>query len=292
MKTQRAVSPDPMLRARFLAPWEPRLSVLMIGLFAAGLCFLPPSLLESVDYVRFYKANFSFLTKAVSEGCLPLWNPYIGLGRPYLADTQNAVFYPPLYLICLGQELGLFFLVWLHCLLAWFGMRSLTTALGVGQWQSCFAALSYLASGALTARWMTGQILYCCALCYVPWLFWCALRSQEAGWLGRRVALHALLLAGQFLCGHPQVFWFSVIGQAAFLVGRGFHLSWRASLGATAKGLCQFATACFWCLGLILVVLLPFLQLVGHGNRAASSPAFANLFKLEWEHLRSLKGVS
>jgi hypothetical protein len=39
---------------------------------------------------------------------------------------------------------------------------------------------------------------------------------------------------------------------------------------------------------LVAVVLLPFLELVQHGNRAATSPAFANLFKLKWEHLRAL----
>jgi len=276
-----------MLRGQLATRWENRLVVLATGLFAAGLCFIPPTLFESMDYVRFYEANFEFLADAVHEGRFPLWNPYIGLGRPYLADMQNAVFYPPLYLICLGQEAGLFLLVWLHCLLAVFGMRVLAGRLRAGRWQSYFMALSYLASGALTARWMTGQILYCCALCYVPGLFGCALRTEEP-WQSRRVALYGLLLGGQFLCGHPQVFWFSGIGQAAFVVGRSLRLPWQAAARDAGRGFCQLGAACLWCLGLIVVVLLPFLELIQQGNRVVTSPAFANFFKLEWEHLGSL----
>lgn len=276
-----------MLRGQFPARWETLLVVLATGLFAAALCFASPTLFESMDYVRFYKANFQFLADAVQEGRLPLWNPYIGLGRPYLADMQNAVFYPPLYLICFGQKSGLFLLVWLHCLLAVRGMKVLAGTLQVGRWQSYFIAFSYLASGALSARWVTGQILYCCALCYIPWLFWHALRTEEP-WHSRRVAQYGLLLAGQFLCGHPQVFWFTGIGQAVFIAGRSLRLPWQSALRDVGTGLGQLGTACLWCLGVIVVVLLPFLELVKHGNRVEASPAFANLFKLEWEHLQSM----
>jgi len=263
------------------------LVVLATAVFAAGLCFLAPTLLESADYVQFYKANFQFLADTVREDRLPLWNPYIGLGRPYLADMQNAVFYPPLYLICLGQRAGLFLLVWLHCTLAVFGMRKLAGTLQAGWWQSYFMAFSYLASGALTARWMTGQVLYCCALCYVPWLFHYALRTEEA-WQGWRTARYALLLALQFLCGHPQVFWFTGVGQAVFIVSRAPRRPWQAALRDAGRGFCQLGGACLWCLGLVAVVLLPFLELVRHGNRVGASPAFTSYGKLQWEALGSL----
>jgi Bacterial membrane protein YfhO len=263
------------------------LVVLATGMFAAELCFVPPTLFEGLDYVRFYRGNFQLLADAVREGFMPLWNPYIDLGRPYLADMQNAVFYPPLYLVCLGQGLGLFLLVWLHCLVAVFGMRRLAGALEVGRWQSYFMAFSYLASGALTARWMIGQVLYCCALCYVPWLFYCASRTEEA-WQSRRIALYGLLLALQFLCGHPQVFWFTGIGQVVFMVGRTLRRPWQAALREAGRDLCQLGAACLGCLGLVAVVLLPFLELVQHGNRVGASPTFTNFFKLEWDQLGSL----
>src|ERR1035441_3729576 len=131
---------------RLRARSETLLVVLATGLLAAVLCFVRPTIFEGADYVLLWKANFQFIADAVREARVPLWNPYIGLGRPFLADTQCAVFYPPVYLICLGQALGIFLLVWLHCLLAVFGMRCLAGALRVGRWQSYFMAFSFLAS--------------------------------------------------------------------------------------------------------------------------------------------------
>ncbi len=261
--------------------------VVATGLFAAGMCFAGTKLLETFDYVQYWRPSAQFLADAVREGRAPLWNPYIGLGRPHLADMQSAVFYPPLYLVCLGHGFGSFLLVWLHCALGVFGMRALAGRLQVGRWQSYFMAGCYLGSGALTARWMTGQVHYCWALCYVPVLLYCALRTEEP-WQTRRIGQYALWLALQFLCGHPQVFWFTGIGQAALIVGRALRWPLRQALLDAGKGLSQLGAALAWCLVLVAVLLLPFLELVQEGNRGAASPAFANYFKLGGPHLLSL----
>jgi hypothetical protein len=261
--------------------------VVATGVFSAGLCFAGTKLLEGADYVDFWRPNLHFLTEAVRAGRVPLWNPYIALGRPFLADAQNAVFYPPIYLTCLGQGLGTFLLVWLHCALGVFGMRGLAAGLNVGRWQGYFMAACYLGGAPLTARWMTGQISYCWGLCYVPALFHCALRTAEP-WRGRRIAAHALLLAGQFLCGHPQVFWLTAIGQGVFILGRALRLPLRAALLDAVRGLGQLGAASLWCAGLVSVLLLPFLELVSQGNRMGASPALASFFKLQWQDLESL----
>src|SRR5512135_2266988 len=96
------VSPRPRL--------EDVVAVLGTGLLAASLCFLPPTVFETGDYVHYWTPTFQFLVDALRDGSIPLWNPYVGLGRPFLADMQNVVFYPPVYLVCLGQETGVFLL--------------------------------------------------------------------------------------------------------------------------------------------------------------------------------------
>jgi Bacterial membrane protein YfhO len=268
---------------------EVLLVTLATALFASGLCFVPPTVFASADYALFYKVNFHYLADAVSQGRLPLWNPYIGLGRPFLADMQNAVLYPPAYLVCLGEKTGMFLLVWLHCLLAVWGMRRLGGALQMGRWQAYFVAFSFLGSGALTARWVTGEIAYCWAICYLPALFYFALRTEER-WQPRRIACYALLLALQFLCGHPQVFWLSLIGQIAFLLARAPRLPLGQAAREAGRGFCQFAAACLGCGGLSAAVLLPMLELAGQGNRSANSPDFVNWGSLSWKELQYLFG--
>lgn len=275
---------------RLRARREDLLVVLVTGLIASVLCFVRPTIFESADYVQYWKPTFQFLTDAVRAGRLPLWNPYVGLGRPFLADMQNAVFYPPVYLICLGQKTGVFLLVWLHCLLAVFGMRRFASALHIGRWQGYFMAFSFLASGPLTARWVTGEITYCWGLCYLPWLFYCALRAEEQ-WQRRRIALYAGCLALQFLCGHPQVFWFSVVGQAAFIFTRALGFPLRKAIRDAGQGLGQFGVACAWCTGLVAMVFLPMLELVKEGNRSGASPAFAASYSFTWKDLGSLFGL-
>lgn len=257
------------------------------GLFAADLCFVSPSIFESYDYVLTWKPIWHFLNAALAEGHTPLWNPYIDLGRPFAADMQNAVFYPPTYLVCLGPRLGVFLLICLHCLLGVYGMKRLGEALNVGRVQANFMALCFVGTGAITARWTTGLIPYCWALCYTPWLLYFATRAFEP-WNWRRVAAYSLTMAAQFLCGHPQVFWFSVIGQGAFILGRSVRLPLREGVMDARRSLGQFLTALAWCGAIVAVVLLPFSELIGQGNRAAPSPALANFMRLEWWHFASL----
>jgi hypothetical protein len=135
--------------------------VLAVGLFAAGLCFIPPTLLGSSDYLVLWKPSFQFLKDAIREGRIPLWNPYLHLGRPYVADMANMAFYLPTHLVCLGEVTGFFLQVWLHCLLAFYGMRKLAEVLLVGRWRSYLTAFTFVASGALTARWAAGQLPNC-----------------------------------------------------------------------------------------------------------------------------------
>jgi len=260
------------------------------AVWAAFLVFVPPAIFGSVDYLLFYRPNFHFLLEALGEGRPPLWNPYIGLGRPFLADLQNAVFYPPLYVIGLGENPGMFLLIWLHCFLAAVGMIRLAGALGIHRPHSYVVTTAFLTCGSLAARWMTGQVLYCCGLCYVPWLFACSIRTGHAG-AREQTPVYALLLTFQLLSGHPQVFWISTVGQAVFITISSLHLSWKASLRCLAARLSRFGLALFWSFGLAAVVLLPFLELVRQGNRCNVTPEFMNYGRLRWADLGSLVQV-
>ena len=277
----------PISEKRFRAHGEGLLVVIAAGLYAAGLCYLPPTLFESGDYVLVWKPTFHFLAESVRAGVLPLWNPYVGLGRPFLGDTQNVVCYPPTYLVCFGQEFGLFLLVWLHGALAIIGMKRLGGILGAGRWQGYLMGFSYLASGPVIAHWVSGQIPYCWGLCYVPWLLYHAVRTREP-WNARRLAQYAGWLALQFLCGHPQVFWISAIGQAVFILTSTLRLPLREALRDLGHRLGQFGVGCVWCSGLVAIALLPMLELAYESNRAQNTAAFANSYNLRWADLRSL----
>ena len=261
-------------------------AALFSTLFVALLFFTPQSVLQSVDYILFYRPNFQFLLDSVKEGRIPLWNPYVGLGRPFLADVQNAVFYPPIYLTLLGPAPGVFLLLSAHVMLATLGMQAFGKALGMERMPARLIALSFAASLSLTGRIMAGQILYACALCYVPVLFYLAMRTGRE-WNRKWASSYAVMLALQFLCGHPQVFWFSTLGQGVFILARAAQFPVRSWARETLRSVAQFGAAVAFCFGLVAVVLLPFLELVSQGNRSLSSLEYANFGRLEWLDLFS-----
>jgi hypothetical protein len=253
------------------------------------LYFTEPTLWDSSDYALFYRPNFQLLHDAIWSGGLPLWNPFVGLGRPFLADTQNAVFYPPLWLVVIGPNLALVLLVWAHNLFALLGMRRFAVACGAGEAPAWIAAVAFVLSGPLVSRWTSGQILYCCAMAYVPSVLQLA-RGGLEGFCWRRIAWLAAMLSAQFLCGHPQIFWVTGIGAGLYLLGRGAPPFDRQALRRTSLALGQLAMASLWAGLIVGCVLLPFTDLIAHGNRADSA-TFAAFGKLPASACLSLFGT-
>jgi hypothetical protein len=269
------------------AGWFHRLGVARAQNVAAGagiaaliwfVYFTINPITESIDYVLFYKPNFQFLINSLKDGELPLWNPYVGLGRPFLADLQNAVFYPPVYLMFLGEKPGLFLLIWVHYSLGFFGMRALAREFGAGKPQSWLAGLVFLLAAPMTTRLFVGQLLYVCGLCYLPLLFLCAMRLEQGG--ARILAAYAAVLALQLLTGHPQVFWLSLIGQGVFIAARSTY-GRNHALRTGGKYLLCVA----WALLLCAIAVLPFSELVQHGNRASDADELSAFGRLGWRHL-------
>jgi hypothetical protein len=262
------VSPDRRLR---------REALLVLAASVALVAFaylLPPTLFEGTDWLQLHLPNKVQGAEALRSGRLPLWNPYVGLGRPFLADTETAVLYPPnLLYVVLDPSTALLILTTGHYVLCLLGMLALGRALGLARWTAWLAAACLLWSAPLVARLSAGQVPYVHASCYVPLLFFLALRLQDHFSFARLAAL-AVALALQLVCGHPQIAWVSWLGIGFFLLGRALPPTERPGRAALA-GLGGFALALGAALAQAAPMLHPFLELASQGNRAAPSLVFA-----------------
>jgi hypothetical protein len=92
----------------------------------------------------------------------------------------------------------------------------------------------------------------------------------------------------QLLCGHPQPFWLSVLAAGAFVTGWLAQPPWGAALRAWGRATAGMVTACGCGMALIGFVLVPFTELIGQSNRAASSLAFSAAFAMSVDHWMSL----
>jgi hypothetical protein len=183
----------------------------------------------------------------IRHGQLPLWNRMVGMGAPLLANYQSALLYPPNWVLpLLGVAWGQTLLVALHLILAGAGMVFLTRRLGAGVLGQAIAGVAYGLSGYLVAR--AEFLSINAAAAWLPWVVLatdalCA-ESLSCGW-SRRSMRRALALASalalQWLSGHAQTSWYTIVLALVWL-------AWRAAAAVRWRdrgiALCLFVGAC------------------------------------------------
>ena len=254
------------------AAWADGLAV--IALCALSVAFyrhivLSNRILAGVDALTYFYPYRDYAAQVIRSGHIPLWNPYLFLGVPFVANAQTAVFYPlNLALAWLSAPKLLAWSAVLHTALAaecaylyarvTLRLSPLPAALGA----SAFALGGYL----------SGQFEHINQLNVLAWfplllLLW-DLRPK-ARWpalLGIGATVGIGLLAG-----HTQSSYITLFGLAAYalvpaLAHVGIALARRATplsaaLRRAAGVLLELALAVAVALGLAAVQILPTLEL-------------------------------
>lgn len=156
-------------------------------------------------------------------GELPLWNPLVGMGAPLAANYQSALFYPPHWLYFVLAALGgLPLLAWgqallvaAHLALAGIGAQRLLRALGASELGQVVGALAFSLSGYLVTR--AHFLSINASLAWLPWILLSAYQLAHAP-THRNVLRLALLMAMQWLAGHAQMAWYSLLLTSVWLL--------------------------------------------------------------------------
>jgi hypothetical protein len=239
------------------------------AVLTALLLALPFTYFQGYDYLELHTFYKQYLREGILSGQAPWWNPYVALGRPYFADIETTVCYPPNWLIFpLGVTAGVTAMVALHLALGLYGAVRLGGELGLGALWSWVGALTYPLAGFVLARLQLGQMHVFFSLCWVPLVFYAAARLQarpdRAG-----VARMAAVLALWILAGSPPFVWVDGLGLAAWVALR------SPSLRAAGRGLLALVVAGTVALELAAVQLIPWIELLGQGNRPAHAVEYA-----------------
>ena len=251
-------------------------AALLASAAVTTLVFLTrPTIFEGVDFVRLHLINGQYAATRVAQGELPLWNPYVGLGRPFLADIETAFFYPPnaIHLV-LDPVTSLALLAVLHGALGLLAMRSFCRHLGATSGAAWVGGLVWLASAPHVERLLAGQSPFAWGIAYVPLAFLAARSAQDDASL-RSLARLALVLCLQLLAGHPQIAWITWFGLAWFALGRTRARTGTSGVAIAVRSLAILALALAWAFALGAIQLLPFAELASHGNRSRPSLEFA-----------------
>jgi hypothetical protein len=160
-------------------------------------------ILAGLDVFTYFYPYKAYAAQAIRHGSLPLWNPYLFMGVPFLANIQAATFYPlnlPLYWLPVPKMVS--YSIVLHVFLGGvFTYLLARRALRFGPWGAFVAATVFALGGFLGAQVEhVNQLTVLVWLPLVMWLFYLS-------YVGRRlryVLLTTLLIGVQLLGGHAQ----------------------------------------------------------------------------------------
>ena len=155
------------------------------------------------------------LTRAVRQGRLPLWNPYIFCGTPFFADPQSRVLYPISLLLCIFEPArAMGYDVAIHFLIAMLGMYLFLSVAGASAPGALLGSLLYAFSSFFFLR--MGHPTFVASASYIPLLFYGYERARAGGCKGTLLLVVFLVLG--YLSGFPQVFMLGVLALLVYIV--------------------------------------------------------------------------
>ena len=252
------------------------------------------------DLVSFLWPQYSFAGEAIRSGSIPLWNPHLYSGAPFLADNQAGVLYPINLLTFLifpnlsYQVLeGLtIFHIWLAGAAMYVALRLwpiLTPTLslaasrpaatqiregrgGIGRWAALLGAIAFMFNDVLITH--IGNLNLIAVAAWLPLilaLYARGLSERRASWIIGSGAAFAIAL----LAGHAQMTAITLVGMMAVAV-------WQIIVAPSGRGrvigLALLAPLIVF--GLTAAQLLPALEMTRYSLRAGLSYEEATAYSL------------
>ncbi|MCE7982334.1 MAG: hypothetical protein DYG89_14155 [Caldilinea sp. CFX5] len=270
---RRPLPPRPAWGAAFVL-------ALFVGLLYYPLLFTN-RVLASGDILLYFYPYRDYAAAALRNGEIPLWNPYIFMGAPFLANPQAAVLYPlhwPLIWLPVTQQI--YWSAAIHTWLLGFGLYLLLRRFQLTAWGSLAGGLVLAGCGFYGG--LLGHINQMNAAAWLPWALLILgigafeTENEKPKTKNGKGAGFALVVALMLLAGHTQTAYINLFGVGVWLVWSAVMQlpSWRVT-SATIRSLVAklFSPLLVYGVGAVLggllcaAQLLPTLELNGLGLR-------------------------
>jgi hypothetical protein len=282
--------PSGRVPARLKQSWPILVVSVIIPVFFSKLIFSNLILTRGDTFLYFYP-YWQAAADALRAGQLPLWNPHLFMGAPFLANSQAGVFYPlnwPLWLL-LPAPYAVNASIVVHLVIAALGTYlAARRVLDLGRLAAVLVAVLFSLGGYLTA-----QVEHVNQLQGLAWLPWCLVvldgrltgpSFRAARLIGMTAGL-AALLSLQLLAGHTQTTFITGVGLLAWLVASWLwptDRSWEVDGAARERRTPPWSRLAILLAPLVIggtlallltaVQLLPTLELAGYSSRQGGLP--------------------
>ena len=197
-----------------------------------------------------------FIVESLRKGDLPLWNPYLFCGVPFLAAGQHSAMYPfslLFYIMPIVRAYGYF--TWLQLVLAGLFTYFFLHTLRVNRFGALVGAITYMLSAFMVVSVVFTMII--AAACWLPWLLAMLERIVQRWERGdKRAPLlemvgGALGLGMHLLAGHVEITYYVLLVMAYYTLVRIGLVWWRREGGRGWAGIGAAGRTGLWCLALV-----------------------------------------
>lgn len=235
-------------------------------------------ILVGLDVFTYFYPYKAYAAAAIRHGNLPLWNPYLFMGVPFLANIQAATLYPlnlPLY--WLSPPTMVSYAVVMHVFLGGaFTYLLSRRVLGFGSLGAFVAGVTFALGGFLGAQ--VEHVNQLSVLTWLPLMLLLYHLAFTGGGLLYPVLL-GIVSGVQFLGGHAQSSYINVVALGCYALFlplshrlSGVRSGWRATVLAIGRGFGIFLSVILLAAGLAAFQLLPTYELSILSIRSAGLP--------------------
>lgn len=241
------------------------------------------------DLLLYFDPMQRYAQKTLQSGRIPLWNPYVLCGQPFLGNPQMSVFYPATALLPFVR-VGLFLSATLASHLYLCGMFAYRF---FSRWTlrrapAVAGAMVYMGSACLVGRLQFPPMILTAA--YFPLTLLCVDACIDRPRFFTTIAM-SVSIGLMVLAGHPQVAYLILACGFCYALARLYaRRQGNRTFSARHRHASWLALAAGLALGLLLasVQTLPSLQLLAESLREAMSASEANRFVVQAPHLLTL----
>lgn len=168
-------------------------------------------LLGGPDLETFYLPLLQFFPKEMHLGHFPLWNPYILMGRSAWGEIENALFYPPRWLLFWKPETSIVFFLVGHLVWAHFGGFRLARILEMNRMSAWVCGFLFAYNGWFASHILCGHPLIVATATWLPHILATLLSySDSKSW---RIWMATLFLEGTMItqAGSPQIAYYGSV---------------------------------------------------------------------------------
>lgn len=222
----------------------------------------------SLQFIPWYQ----FFFDSILHGNFPLWNPYNGMGVPFIANYQSAVFYPINWLLLIfylvgqieGLSIGVTLLIPLHLFIGGLGVMRILEMFERSKFSQLMGAIVFAFSGYILTRLTFISMVW--AYAWLPWIIFACIQLKpfsQQGFITKILQL-SFYLAIQLLAGHAQTSYYTIMLGVLIVIFIDFK-----SIIFQIKKLAAFATAFVVSLLISAVQILPTAEFLLQSQRSA-----------------------